>query len=423
MKLFRCAAWLGLLLALGRLAAAEPVAADPFSRTRQLLASGQPVRIVCFGDSITGVYYHSGGRRAWCDLVGLGLRQLYPHARPELLNAGISGNTSADALRRLEADVLRHQPQLVVVMFGMNDVARATPGDYRANLRQIVQQVQQRNAEVMLLTPNCVSPEDPLRPLWKVADYAQITREVGRELQVPVTDTFRAFQSVQAVDHRAWLGLMSDAIHPNMRGHKLLAEEVVQTLTGQRVRLGDLPPLQPGLPRLLARLRAREPARIVAMKPYDLLIGPALRTIFPDAQVEVTAWDPAGKSLADLEVQAKSLGWAKYREQPGLARPDLFVVAVPAGALAASDPQFFHAYTWIINWSLSFDPRDWNALVILPSVAQPDQTPAQLAAEQLAREVILGQDVPWLQRQPRDAAPAAELLRRELAALLTAPAS
>lgn len=402
-------------------AGALPGAAGVPLRTAQLLESGQPVKIVCFGDSVTGVYYHTGGRRAWCDLVGLALRQIYPHAQVEMINAGVSGNSTADGLRRMEADVLRHHPQLVVAMFGLNDVTRVSPEDFRANLRQIVQRSQQVGAEVILMTPTLVSAGDAARPLWKVADYAQITREIGRELKVPVTDTFRAFQAIQAIDHRAWIRLMSDAIHPNMRGHKVLAEEVVWTLTGRRVSLAELPRLQPGLPWILARLQAKQPVRIVAMKPYDTLIEPALRRLFPDARIEVTAWDPTGKSLADIEVQAKSLGWQKYREQPNLPPPDLFVVAVPAEALAASEEQFFHAYTWIINWSLSFNEPGWNCLVILPSVAQPDQDQAQRAAEHLALDVILGQDVPWLRRTPGDQTPAAELLSRELAGLLEAP--
>lgn len=411
-----------LISARGVTAADAPAAALPAPlRAVQLLESGQPIRIVCFGDSITGVYYHTGGRRAWCDLVGIALQRLYPHARIEMINAGISGNSTADALKRMEADVIQPHPQLVLVMLGMNDVARVAPEDYRANLRTIVQRIRQVGSEVILMTPNFVSAGDAARPVWKVADYAQISREVGRELAVPVTDMYRAFQSVQAVDPRAWLGLMSDTIHPNMRGHKLLAEEVVHTLTGRRVALTELPTLQPGLPRLLARLQAKEPVSIVAMKPYDALIGPALRKIYPDARIEVTAWDPAGKSITGIEEQAKSLGWPKYREQPALVKPDLFIVAVPATALADTEAQFFHSYTWIMNWSLSFGLPGWNCLVVLPSVTQPDQDPAQRTAEQLAREVILGQDVPWLQRTPSDTRPASDLLDEELAKLLVAP--
>ena len=393
----------------------------PALRIVQLLETGEPVRIVCFGDSVTGVYYHTGNRRAWGELVGIALRRLYPRAHLEMINAGVSGNTTADGLQRMDADVLRHHPQLVIAMFGLNDVTRVAPEDFRANLRQIVARSRQSGAEVVLMTPNLVSPGDKQRTLESVTAYAQITREVGRELAVPVVDTFHAFQAVQAQDHRAWLGIMSDTIHPNMRGHKLLAGEVVWTLTGQRVSLAALPCLQPGLPRVLGRLQAKEPLRIVAMKPYDTLIGPALQKLFPGAQVEVTAWDASGKSIADIEAQAKGLGWPTYRAHPDLTRPDLFVLAVPAEARADNDDQFFHGYTWIMNWSLSFDPPKWDCLVILPSVARPDQDPARRAAESLALDVIQGQDLPWLQRTPGDQTPAAELLDREIASLLVAP--
>ena len=402
-------------------AAAPPTDSRPVLRAVQLLESGQPVRIVCFGDSVTGVYYHTGNRRAWCDLVGLSLRQIYPGAHPEMINAGVSGNSTADGLRRMDTDVLRDQPQLVIAMFGLNDVVRVPPEVFRANLRQIVQRSRAAGAEVILMTPNLVSDGDPARTLAKVAAFAQITREVGRELQVPVTDTIRAFESVQASDRRAWIRLMSDAIHPNMRGHRLIAEEVTCTLTGQHVSLCELPRLQPGLPWLLARLQAHEPIRVVAMKPYDDLIGPALQRIFPDARIEVTAWDPAGKSLAEIEEQAKGLGWAKYRAQPDLPRPDLFVIAVPAEAPAANDDQFVHDYTWIMNWSLSFVRPVWDCLVILPSAAQSSQDAAQSAAETLALDVIRGQDLPWLQRKPGDSRAAVELLNQKLAELLEAP--
>ncbi len=407
----------------GSVSAAEPVAptSDGVAPMLARLESGQPVRLVAFGDSITGVYYHTGGRRAWCDLVGLALQRLYPQARIELINAGISGNTTADALARIDADVLRHEPNLVFVMFGMNDTARLPAADFRANLRQIVERLRQRGATVVLATPNHVSAGDANRPPWKVADYAQIVREVGRELNVPVADPHRVFQSVQSVDHRAWLRLMSDAIHPNLRGHRLLAEEMVLALTGRRVPLTDLPPLVPGLPRLLGQLQAGETVRVVAMKPFDTLIGPAIRKRFPGAKVEVTAWDAAGKSLVAIEEQAKALGWMKYKEQPTLPRPDLFVLAVPANALAVDDDQFFHSYTWIMNWSLSFGTPGWNSLVILPSVAEPEQTPAERTAEDLALEVIQGQDLPWLRRTPGDRTPPADLLDQALARLLNTP--
>src|SRR2546425_276963 len=88
----------------------EKVAAFPGVVSK--LQSGDPVRIVCFGDSVTGLYYHTGGRRAYTDMLGLALRQAYAKADVTMLNAGISGNTTRDALTRIDRDILEHRPTL-----------------------------------------------------------------------------------------------------------------------------------------------------------------------------------------------------------------------------------------------------------------------------------------------------------------------
>ena len=49
-------------------------------KTRAALESSQPLKIVCFGDSVTGVYYHTGGRRAYTDMLGIALKKAYPKA-------------------------------------------------------------------------------------------------------------------------------------------------------------------------------------------------------------------------------------------------------------------------------------------------------------------------------------------------------
>jgi lysophospholipase L1-like esterase len=93
-------------------------------KTRQLLAAGkEPVRIVCIGDSITGVYFHTGGLRAYPEMLEIALQKIYPQAQVTVRNAGISGDTTKGALARLDRDVLTHKPHLVTVMFGMNDMA------------------------------------------------------------------------------------------------------------------------------------------------------------------------------------------------------------------------------------------------------------------------------------------------------------
>src|SRR5262245_61679351 len=75
-------------------------------KTRAALESGQPVKIVCFGDSVTGVYYHTGGRRAYTDMLGIALKKACPKADVTMINAGISGHATTNALERIERDVL-----------------------------------------------------------------------------------------------------------------------------------------------------------------------------------------------------------------------------------------------------------------------------------------------------------------------------
>ena len=56
--------------------------------------------------------------------------------------------------------------------------------------------------------------------------------------------------------------------------------------------------------------------------------------------------------------------------------------------------------------------KEWDCLVLLPSVAKPNLEDAERAAEATARYVVEAQDIPWLQRAPGDKTPAPELLAR-----------
>ena len=172
MRLSIVAALISLILG-GHVALSTAAETPPtLAAVRQRIEAGEPTRIVCFGDSITGAYYHTGGQRAWADMLGIALAQIYPQARLEIVNAGISGQTTAQGLARIEKDVLARQPHLVVVMFGMNDVVRLPLDDYAKNLQTIAQRCQVAGAAVVLCTPNSVV-ENAARPNGKLAELAQ----------------------------------------------------------------------------------------------------------------------------------------------------------------------------------------------------------------------------------------------------------
>lgn len=161
------------------LASVSLLSAAPL-KTAQLLAAGkEPVRIVCIGDSITGIYYHTGGLRAYPEMLHIALHKIHPQAQVTVRNAGISGDTTTGGLKRLERDVLAYKPHLVTVMFGMNDLVRTPVSDFQNNLREIIRRCRAIDAEVVLCTQNSIV-ESPQRPGVKLAEFTQAIRDIAK---------------------------------------------------------------------------------------------------------------------------------------------------------------------------------------------------------------------------------------------------
>jgi len=388
------------ILAFSKACCAEAQEAPRLANVLTSLGNGETaVRVVCFGDSITGVYYHTGGRRAWCDMLGIALGKTYPKAQIQMTNAGISGHTTSQGLRRMEKDVLAHKPQLVVVMFGMNDVVRTKAEEFEANLRTIVRRCRESDAAVVLCTPNSVYP-NPTRPMTRLAQFAQIVRDVATDMSVRLADCFAAYEEIRQKDVTRWRLLMSETIHPGMNGHKFFAEVMAESISGQPVSLADEEPPADALQFTLKRLGESQPLDVIAMPPFDRVVPDALRGLFPEAEIRVTAWPVQEQSLAAIEQWGK-----RIRKQ----RPHLVVVAVPADREAEDEETFIRRYAWVLNWSVDFGLARWDLMPILPSVAET-LTEEQREREQLARQIIMGMDTRWMERKDGDTRPPAEIV-------------
>lgn len=170
--------------------------------------SGYPIRnatpageaIVCFGDSLTfgtgaspGMDYPSQLSR----LIG----------RP-VVNLGVPGNTTTDALARLD-QVLEANPRIVMVTLGGNDLKHRIPKEQAfANLKAIVSRLQERGALVVI-----GGIDIPLLGRGYGSAYETLARDSG-SLLVP-----NVFAGVMGRQDR-----MSDPIHPNDQGYGLMAE-------------------------------------------------------------------------------------------------------------------------------------------------------------------------------------------------------
>jgi acyl-CoA thioesterase-1 len=135
----------------------------------------------------------------------------------QLLNAGVPGDTSAQALERLPALLQEHKPALVLVSIGGNDLLRRLPeADTRANLQRICQLAQVSGAQVLVLAV----PRPSLAAAFtgSLSDHP-LYAEVSAALKLPLHAN--GWATVLADE-----SLRADAIHANARGYAQMARSV-----------------------------------------------------------------------------------------------------------------------------------------------------------------------------------------------------
>jgi acyl-CoA thioesterase-1 len=175
-------------------------------------AGAEPV-VAALGDSLTaglGV----AAEEAYPALLETRLqREGYAY---RVVNAGVSGDTTAGGLRRVDW-VLRARPEIVIVALGANDDLRGLPtAAMRANLVAIVDRLQAAGARVLLagmrLPPNYGEAY--------TREFARVFPEVAQQAGVAFTPFL--LDGV-AADPRL---NQADGIHPNAAGHAVIAERL-----------------------------------------------------------------------------------------------------------------------------------------------------------------------------------------------------
>jgi len=175
-------------------------------------ADTEPV-LLAFGDSLTaglGV----AAEEAWpAILQGRLRREGYPH---RVVNAGVSGDTTAGGLRRVDW-VLRHRPSIAVVALGANDGLRGLSVEaMRANLVGIVEQLRAAGARVLLAGMEVPPNYGAAYAQAFRAVFPAVARGTGAALMPFLLDGV-------AADPRLNQG---DGIHPNAAGHRIIAERM-----------------------------------------------------------------------------------------------------------------------------------------------------------------------------------------------------
>ncbi len=177
-----------------------------YSNMLQPLNPDQP--ILAFGDSLTFGYGAPADKSYPAQLSRLINRPV--------INAGINGELSKNGLARLEQLLEQHQPQLLLLCHGANDMLKKSDLSLMAdNLRAMISMAQERDIQVVLIAvPNTTLLLTPLKQYQQVAD----------EMNIIVENNVLS-------DVLSKPGFHSDLIHPNALGYRQIAEVIAQLLT------------------------------------------------------------------------------------------------------------------------------------------------------------------------------------------------
>lgn len=175
-------------------------------------ATAEPVTIVALGDSLTAGYGLPEGEglvpqlQAWLDAQG---------AEVTLINAGVSGDTTAGGLSRLDWSITPETDAMIVTLGG-NDLLRGLPpAESRSNLDAIVKSATDRGLAVLLVP---MQAPGNFGPDFK-ADFDAIYPALSSQYDTLITDSFFTPLTGGSTDPATLTPWMQpDGIHPNKEG-------------------------------------------------------------------------------------------------------------------------------------------------------------------------------------------------------------
>lgn len=174
---------------------------------------------------------------------------IYPNVPLNIINSGISGGNAGEGVERLERDVLRYNPDLVVVCFGLNDCTKGREGliKYKENLKKIFDGIKNIDAEIIFMTPNMMNTysvsdnsdpyitelQEDICSIYKdgfLELYVDAAKEVCRNENIRVCDCYKKWKTLYENGVDITRLLANFVNHPKREMHWLFAYSLVEEM-------------------------------------------------------------------------------------------------------------------------------------------------------------------------------------------------
>ncbi len=183
-----------------------------------------PIKIVTLGDSLTEGY-DIDLDYAWPNL-------LHQELNIEIINSGISGDTTGGMLARFKSMVLDHEPSHLIIMGGTNDLAmNLSDEQILSNILAMTRQARHHQIKVILGIPTpFIYPELPSEkshylPSRTFSERVNIYQQKLKKFALEDGHPFIDFSEISAPDF-----FLEDGVHPNEKGQSLMKDKAILVL-------------------------------------------------------------------------------------------------------------------------------------------------------------------------------------------------
>ena len=195
----------------------------PLPQTRGKLR-GQSITIVAVGSSSTTGFGTFG--KAFPEVMKAELAQSHPSLHINLIVSGRLFDTVPASIARLEKDVLRYNPDLVIWQLGTNDtLSPVAASDLKGRLGRGIQQIKKSNAEVILMD---LQYAPVVRAMPSHTAMQSLIADVGREESVAVFSRYALMK--HAIDHGVHGLVAWDGLHNSAAGYRCIGRALARMI-------------------------------------------------------------------------------------------------------------------------------------------------------------------------------------------------
>lgn len=205
-----------------------------------------PVNIVILGDSVSqgSIIHNVDYENVYWNRVKKKLNLINDQIPVNMINSAIGGTTAEFALKRLDNGVFNHNPDLIIVCFGLNDV-NGKKEDFLNALKTIFNQCQEHKTDVIFMTPNMLNTYVADDTQEDLKGYAEVTAEyqnsgrmddyiysairLAEEIGVTVCDCYSEWKNISETEDITML-LANRINHPTPDMHGLFAKKLYKTI-------------------------------------------------------------------------------------------------------------------------------------------------------------------------------------------------